>query len=74
VRPVRSVNKVPPRVPTEDPDYGTLQNRSRYTHYYFYIRDEIRHRALQSVLGAWGNDIDKLLSVLGCNAQVVQER
>jgi hypothetical protein len=33
---------VPPRFPTEDPDYRILhRNRSRYTHYYFYIRDEV---------------------------------
>jgi hypothetical protein len=33
---------VPPRYPTDDPDYRLLyRNRSRYTHYYFYIRDEV---------------------------------
>lgn len=33
---------VPPKFPTEDPDYRILQRRrSRYTHYYFYIRDEV---------------------------------
>ena len=33
---------VPPKFPTDDPDYHILhRNRSRYTHYYFYIRDEI---------------------------------
>jgi hypothetical protein len=31
-----------PRYPTEDPDYRILKrNWSRYTHYYFYIRDEV---------------------------------
>ena len=31
-----------PKFPTDDPDYRILQrNRSRYTHYYFYIRDEV---------------------------------
>ena len=37
-----------PRFPTDDPDYRILKrNRSRYTHYYFYIRDEILgHMAL----------------------------
>ena len=35
-----------PKYPTDDPDYRILRrNRSRYTHYYFYIRDE--------VLGRW---------------------
>ena len=33
---------VPPKFPTEDPDYRILRrNRSRYTHYYFYIRDQV---------------------------------
>ena len=33
---------VPPKYPTDDPDYRLLyRNRSRYTHYYFYIRDEV---------------------------------
>ena len=33
---------VPPKFPTDDPDYRLLyRNRSRYTHYYFYIRDEV---------------------------------
>jgi hypothetical protein len=32
----------PPKFPTDDPDYRILhRNRSRYTHYYFYIRDEV---------------------------------
>lgn len=32
---------VPPKYPTEDPDYRILKRQwSRYTHYYFYIRDE----------------------------------
>ena len=31
-----------PRFPTEDPDYRLLKRKwSRYTHYYFYIRDEV---------------------------------
>jgi len=31
-----------PKYPTEDPDYRILKRqRSRYTHYYFYIRDEV---------------------------------
>ncbi len=31
-----------PKFPTDDPDYRILQRqRSRYTHYYFYIRDEV---------------------------------
>ena len=33
---------VPPKFPTDDPDYRILhRNRSRYTHYYFYIRDQV---------------------------------
>ena len=33
---------LPPKFPTDDPDYRILhRNRSRYTHYYFYIRDEV---------------------------------
>ena len=37
---------VPPKFPTEDPDYRIIQRkRSQYTHYYFYIRDQ--------VLGPW---------------------
>jgi len=33
---------IPPKFPTDDPDYRILKrNRSRYTHYYFYIRDEV---------------------------------
>jgi hypothetical protein len=33
---------VPPKYPTDDPDYRILKrNWSRYTHYYFYIRDEV---------------------------------
>ena len=33
---------MPPKFPTDDPDYRILhRNRSRYTHYYFYIRDEV---------------------------------
>lgn len=33
---------VPPKFPTDDPDYRLLyRNRSRYTHYYFYIRDDV---------------------------------
>lgn len=31
-----------PKYPTEDPDYRILKrHRSRYTHYYFYVRDEV---------------------------------
>jgi hypothetical protein len=31
-----------PKYPTQDPDYRILQRQwSRYTHYYFYIRDEV---------------------------------
>ena len=31
-----------PQYPTDDPDYRILsRKRSRYTHYYFYIRDEV---------------------------------
>src|SRR5689334_4965209 len=31
-----------PKIPAEDPNFRVLQrNRSRYTHYYFYIRDEV---------------------------------
>jgi hypothetical protein len=31
-----------PRFPVEDPDYRIIgRQRSRYTHYYFYIRDEV---------------------------------
>jgi hypothetical protein len=39
---------VSPRFPTDDPDYRIRKRvRSRYTHYYFYIRDEILgHMAL----------------------------
>jgi len=33
---------LPPRYPTDDPDYRIIRRQwSRYTHYYFYIRDEI---------------------------------
>jgi hypothetical protein len=33
---------VPPKFPTDDPDYRILKrNWSRYTHYYFYIREEV---------------------------------
>lgn len=33
---------VPPKFPTDDPDYRILnRSRSRYTHYYFSIRDEV---------------------------------
>ena len=32
----------PPKYPTEDPNYRIIKrNWSRYTHYYFYIRDEV---------------------------------
>src|SRR4030042_1018636 len=31
-----------PKYPTGDPNYRIIQkNRSRFTHYYFYIRDEV---------------------------------
>ena len=31
-----------PKFPTDDPDYRILRkNRSRFTHYYFYVRDEV---------------------------------
>jgi hypothetical protein len=31
-----------PKFPTDDPDYRIVSRwRSRYTHYYFYIRDEV---------------------------------
>ncbi len=33
---------LPPKFPTDDPGYRILKRqRSRYTHYYFYIRDEV---------------------------------
>jgi hypothetical protein len=33
---------VPPKYPTDDPDYRIIKrNWSRYTHYYFYIRDQV---------------------------------
>lgn len=33
---------VSPKFPTDDPDYRIIKRqRSRYTHYYFYIRDEV---------------------------------
>src|SRR5919106_3325094 len=33
---------VPPKYPTDDPHYRILKRKwSRYTHYYFYIRDEV---------------------------------
>ena len=32
----------PPKYPTQDPDYRIIRRQwSRYTHYYFYIRDEV---------------------------------
>ena len=32
----------PPKYPTADPHYRLLaQQRSRFTHYYFYLRDEV---------------------------------
>jgi hypothetical protein len=32
----------PPKYPTEDPDYRIIKRQwSRYTHYYFYLRDEV---------------------------------
>ena len=40
VRP--SFRSSPPRFPVEDPDYRIIgRQRCRYTHYYFYIRDEV---------------------------------
>ena len=37
-----SFRSVLPKFPTEDSDYRILRkNRSRFTHYYFYIRDEV---------------------------------
>lgn len=37
-----SFRSSPPKYPTEDPNYRILSpQRSRFTHYYFYIRDEI---------------------------------
>jgi hypothetical protein len=31
-----------PKFPTDDPDYRILyKQRSRFTHYYFYLRDEV---------------------------------
>ena len=31
-----------PKYPTDDPDYRIIRRkRSRFTHYYFYIRDEV---------------------------------
>jgi hypothetical protein len=42
LEPGPTFRSVPPKFPTEDPDYRILKrNRSRYTHYYFYIRDEV---------------------------------
>jgi hypothetical protein len=33
---------IPPKFPTDDPDYRIIRRkRSQYTHYYFYIRDEV---------------------------------
>lgn len=35
-------HSAPPKFPTDDPDYRILKRKwSRYTHYYFYIRDEV---------------------------------
>jgi hypothetical protein len=37
-----SFRSSPPRYPTDDPNYRILApQRSRFTHYYFYIRDEV---------------------------------
>ncbi len=37
-----SFRAVSPKFPTDDPDYRIIKRqRSRYTHYYFYIRDEV---------------------------------
>jgi hypothetical protein len=38
----QSFRSVLPKFPTDDPHYRILhKNRSRFTHYYFYIRDEV---------------------------------
>jgi hypothetical protein len=38
----RSFRSAVPRFPVDDPCYRILaRQRSRYTHYYFYIRDEV---------------------------------
>ena len=38
----QTFRSVPPRFPTDDPHYRILhKSRSRFTHYYFYIRDEV---------------------------------
>ena len=37
-----SFRSCPPKFPTQDPNYRIIKrNWSRYTHYYFYIRDEV---------------------------------
>ena len=37
----RTFRSVKPKFPTQDPNYRIIKNtRSRFTHYYFYIRDE----------------------------------
>jgi hypothetical protein len=42
-----------PKYPTKDPNYRILAHqRSRFTHYYFYIRDELRHSFLSRYLKA----------------------
>ena len=30
-----------PKSPTNDPNYRIIANQRRFTHYYFYIRDEV---------------------------------
>ena len=38
----QTFRSVPPKFPTSDPHYRILhKNRTRFTHYYFYIRDEV---------------------------------
>jgi hypothetical protein len=42
MEPGPTFRSLPPKFATEDPDYRIIKrNWSRYTHYYFYIRDEV---------------------------------
>jgi hypothetical protein len=42
MEPGSSFRSCPPKYPTEDPDYRIIKRYwTRYTHYYFYIRDEV---------------------------------
>jgi len=42
MEPAPSFRSFPPKYPTEDPRYRIIKRQwSRYTHYYFYIRDEV---------------------------------